>query len=111
MPAYTEKAIQEKLNLIKESVLNTIPDTEAIYLFGSYAYGTPHVDSDLDICVIVPDNAENPVELRTQIRHGLNKTLQMPMDLIIKKSSIFHKRKYSATLDKIIARDGVIVYG
>lgn len=29
-------------------------DPEKIILFGSYAYGTPHADSDVDILVIMP---------------------------------------------------------
>jgi len=30
-------------------------DPEEVILFGSYAWGTPHKYSDLDICVIVAD--------------------------------------------------------
>ena len=109
--SYTNPVIQEKLNLIKESVLKTVPNTEAIYLFGSYVNGTPHEHSDLDICVIVPDETEDLCEVRGEIRHGLNKTLRMPMDLLIKKSTSFHNRKKVATLDKIIALEGVMFYG
>lgn len=29
---------------------------EEIILFGSYAWGTPNKYSDLDLCVILPDN-------------------------------------------------------
>jgi predicted nucleotidyltransferase len=35
-----EQRVQQELDLIKESVLKTVA-AEAIYLFGSYAYGTP----------------------------------------------------------------------
>ena len=108
---YKDAVIQEKLTLIKDGVLKTVPDTEAIYLFGSYVNGTPHEDSDLDICVIVPDETDDLCELRGEIRHGLNKTLRMPMDLLIKKSTNFHSRKQVATLDKVIAREGVMFYG
>ena len=27
-----------------------------VYLFGSYAYGTPHEKSDIDLMVVVEDN-------------------------------------------------------
>jgi predicted nucleotidyltransferase len=40
------------VNRIKDIILSTIP-VEQIYLFGSYAYGTPNADSDLDIYVIM----------------------------------------------------------
>jgi predicted nucleotidyltransferase len=111
MAAYEKTAIREKLDLIRESVLDVAPDTEAIYLFGSYAYGTPHGDSDLDIFVVVPDSSANPIDLNAEIRNKLYNKLHMPMDLIVKKSAAFHRMKQTATLDKIIARDGVVLYG
>jgi len=38
-----DELIQAITDVIKETV-----DCEKIYLFGSYAYGEPHEDSDLD---------------------------------------------------------------
>ena len=35
-------------------IIDATVDTEKIYLFGSYAYGTPTDDSDYDLCVIIP---------------------------------------------------------
>jgi predicted nucleotidyltransferase len=46
-----ERKVQEQLDRVKEIILSTIP-VERIYLFGSYAYGTPNADSDLDIYVM-----------------------------------------------------------
>ena len=34
------KELREQLTFITKGVLQTVPDSEAIYLFGSYAYGT-----------------------------------------------------------------------
>ena len=108
---YMDAIIQEKLNLIKDSVLKTVPDTETIYLFGSYVDGAPHKDSDLDICVVIPDSIpNNPVEVSMAIRKSLYKTLRMPMDLFVKKSVVFNRRKQAATLEKVIAQDGVMIY-
>ena len=104
--------IQKELSLIKESVLNVVTDTEAIYLFGSYAYGVPHADSDLDIYVVIPDSVEeNPLNVGVEVRHGLYKKLTMPMDLLVGKRSVFNRRKNEPTLQKIIAQDGVKFYG
>ena len=111
MSAYTTAVIQEKLNLIKDIILSVVPDTEAIYLFGSYVDGAPHDDSDLDVCAIFPDYVSNLLELRGKIRSSLYRKLNMPMDLIVKKSSDFHTRKAGATLDRIIAENGVLIYG
>ena len=62
--------VQHELDLIKESVLQAVP-AEVIYLFGSYAYGTPNEESDLDIFVVVPDNIESLPELQGNIREHL----------------------------------------
>jgi predicted nucleotidyltransferase len=46
------QAIQAELDKLKELIINAVP-VEQIYLFGSYAYGTPHKDSDLDLYVVL----------------------------------------------------------
>jgi predicted nucleotidyltransferase len=42
------RAVQSELDVLTNIIANTVP-VEEIYLFGSYAYGTPHKDSDLDL--------------------------------------------------------------
>ena len=111
MRALTNIAIEEIVNMIKDRILAIAPETEAIYLFGSYAYGTPREDSDLDICVIVPDDTADLLGLRGKIRSGLYRKVSMPLDLIIKKSKDFKKRKAGVTLDRDIAENGVLIYG
>ena len=59
-----EQRIQHELDVIVEGILQTVP-AEAIYLFGSYANGTPNEDSDLDIYVVVPD-----IDIRPQKAGG-----------------------------------------
>jgi predicted nucleotidyltransferase len=54
---------------------------EKIILFGSYAYGTPHADSDVDILVIMP--ARNELDQVFKIRCDV--PAQFPMDLIVLK--------------------------
>lgn len=103
--------LQNDLELIKESVLKTVP-TEAIYLFGSYAYGTPDEDSDLDIYVVVPDHVrENPLDISADIMTALYKKVNTPLDLLVGKSSVFNSRKEAPTLQKTIARRGALIYG
>lgn len=51
-----EKRILDELNTLKDIIVNTVP-VEQIILFGSYANGTPHADSDLDIYVVMSENA------------------------------------------------------
>jgi uncharacterized protein len=53
---------------------------EKIILFGSYAYGRPHADSDVDILVIMP--ARNQLDQAFKIRLAV--PAPFPMDLIVR---------------------------
>jgi predicted nucleotidyltransferase len=105
-----DQNIQRELDVIKESVLKTVP-AEAIYLFGSYAYGEPNDDSDIDIYVVVPDNVGDLIDIRAEIRMNLRKKRSRDLDLLMGRSSVFNQRKKGPTLERVIARDGVQLYG
>jgi predicted nucleotidyltransferase len=112
MKPYETPDIQAKLDIIKSAVLKIVPDTETIYLFGSYANGTPHKDSDLDIYVIVPDSNVKPLKTIVAITSLIHKNrFNMAMDLIVKHSSKFHHNKNHATFEKIVSQTGVVIYG
>lgn len=53
---------------------------DKIILFGSYAYGTPNADSDVDILVVMP--ARNQRSQAYKIRLGIS--APFPMDLIVR---------------------------
>jgi len=62
-----DQKVRKELDIIKDGILKTVP-AEAIYLFGSYAYGTPHENSDIDIYVVIPDTVqENPLNVGAEI--------------------------------------------
>jgi len=105
-----EQHIQRELDIIKDGILKTVP-AEAIYLFGSYAYGTPGEDSDLDIYVVVPDMDIDLIDLRGEIRKNLRRKRSLPMDLLASKLSDFNERKQDLTLESIIAEKGVLLHG
>jgi len=54
---------------------------DKIILFGSYAYGTPHADSDVDLLVVMP--ARNQLDQAVKIRLAFD--APFPMDLIVRK--------------------------
>jgi predicted nucleotidyltransferase len=54
---------------------------EKIILFGSYAYGTPHAGSDVDLLVIMP--ARNEFDQAFKIRCEV--PTQFPMELLVCK--------------------------
>jgi len=53
---------------------------EKIILFGSYAYGTPHTDSDVDVLVVMP--ARN--ELDQAVKICLAIEYHFPLDLLVR---------------------------
>ncbi len=80
---------------------------DKIVLFGSYAYGTPHADSDVDILVIMP--ARNEIDQAFKIRCEV--PVQFPMDLLVFKPQHVKWRleERESFLTEILAR-GRILY-
>ena len=69
----------ESLQTELEPVCRVITETvkaEAVYLFGSRAYGTPTDDSDYDLCVIIPENSMRPVDAVKAIRRAQGVTME-----------------------------------
>ena len=60
-----------------------------IILFGSYAYGKPTEDSDVDILVIMPFKGRNP-EKATEIWMATKP--KFPIDLMVRKPEEMKKR-------------------
>jgi uncharacterized protein len=52
---------------------------DKIILFGSYAYGTPHEDSDVDLLVVMPNRNKQNQYVRIRMRL----TAPFPMDLLV----------------------------
>ena len=103
--------IRQDLELIRESVLRAVP-AEATYLFGSYAYGSPDADSDIDIYAVVPDGTTGLYDIYADVR-GLirQKKKRIELDLLMGHASDFNKRRNGPTLERAIARKGVALYG
>jgi predicted nucleotidyltransferase len=53
---------------------------EKIILFGSYAYGTPHADSDVDILVVMP--CRNQIDQACRVDMAFDPPF--PLDLIVR---------------------------
>ena len=76
IPALTPSFLQEIVRRIVDTV-----DPARIILFGSYAYGTPHKDSDIDILVIMESDRprhKRPVEINRALAG-----LLIPKDILV----------------------------
>ena len=60
---------------------------EKIILFGSYAYGVPNEDSDLDICII-DNNFTSKLKLKREIREKLQ-DIHIAKDILLVNSEYY----------------------
>src|SRR5690242_20688336 len=79
---------------------------EKIILFGSYAYGTPHADSDVDILVVMP--ARNEIDQAVRIDQEIDPPF--PLDLIVRtpKTLAWRLREGDSFLQEIVAKGRVL---
>lgn len=84
---------------------------ERIYLFGSWARGDARPDSDLDLMVIVPDNAP-PERQRSRLAYETLWPTGASGDILVWTRSEFDRCLHlPATLPATIVREGRLVYG
>jgi len=106
-----DAAIRAELDKLAGIIVNTVP-VEQIFLFGSYAYGTPHKDSDLDLYVVLKDDTPlREIDAGVEIRMAILRKNTMPVDIITKKKQAFLDRLDAITLERKVVRDGVLIYG
>jgi len=99
----------EDIRLITETILDNV-DAKSIYLFGSYAYGTPDKNSDIDIYAVLPDKYRNTTEIYAKIITELgNKNIYF-IDLLLAPESVFNSRKNNYILEATIFTRGKILY-
>jgi predicted nucleotidyltransferase len=95
------------INIVDKIVNNFNPDK--IILFGSYAYGHPTADSDMDI-MIVMDTDEKPHKRAVSVRKVL-KGIGIPKDIIVKTPEEFERFKdIVGTIVYPAAHKGRIIY-
>lgn len=93
--------------------LVTSLNPEEIILFGSYAWGTPHQYSDLDLCVIVPDGIPGFDRIEWGVR-AINalEDLLVDVDVLIKtKTDVEIFKSVPASLTRKIVEQGKLLYG
>jgi predicted nucleotidyltransferase len=99
-----------EISAVKDIILKTV-DCERIYLFGSYAYGTPHENSDYDFYVVLQDNTEQPAIVMENIYWNLRLIKrQTPVDILAGHKSRFEERARFLTLEQKILKEGVTLY-
>lgn len=100
---------KETIEEVKNRLVKTY-NPIAIYLFGSYAWGTPTEDSDLDLLIVV-DKSDEKSYKRPIPGYDALFGLGVPKDLIIYTKEEFDQRsKDITTLCYKIEKDGKVIY-
>jgi predicted nucleotidyltransferase len=104
-------AIKPELDALTKIIVNTVP-VEQVYLFGSYAYGIPHKDSDYDLYIVLKDDAQiRDIDAMIAVGMAISSVKTKATDLLALKLNRFLDRKTSPTLERTIAREGIKLYG
>ena len=83
---------------------------EEIWLFGSHARGDAGPDSDYDLMIIVPDDADSD-RRRSSMAYRSLKGIGFPKDVVVSTHTYFHARLHrKATLPAIVQSEGKLLY-
>lgn len=102
--------INSEINAVKERLCEALAPTR-IYLFGSYATDTYTEDSDYDFYVVVPDDTGDRIALAQKAYRSLRGVRKRPVDIVVGYESRFDERARENTLEKVVAQEGVLLYG
>ena len=102
---------QTDFEIIKNIIIQDVPEAEEIILFGSYAIDKASEDSDIDILVLLTKDY-NWIERRDILNRIYRDTAQKGylVDFILKNKKKFDKDKRLATISKTIATEGRLLW-
>jgi predicted nucleotidyltransferase len=104
--------IKDDLETLKEIILEKVP-TDQIWLFGSYAYGTPNKDSDIDLYIVMKDDAQmRELDAMSEV-HGerFYRKTKKTVDLLAIKRKRFDYRAENFSMEHKIKKEGIKIYG
>lgn len=73
---------QQRIKRVVNRLIEQL-DPQKIVLFGSYAYGKPNVDSDVDMLIIM-ESDERPTMRITRVLGVLHGVKDFPMDILVR---------------------------
>jgi predicted nucleotidyltransferase len=109
---YKPKYSQETIQHIKSLILNSVEAgiIKRIYLFGSYAYGEPDENSDIDLCVVI-ENSFDEHKVYMKAAKALCANDIVPCDLLVYTEKELFNFKNPKGVENTIITKGKILYG
>ena len=111
-----EKSFEELKAKIVERLKPLNP--QKIILFGSYAYGTPHKDSDIDLYVVtnddfIPQSWREKMDIKLKFSKALRDIKEYyDIDLITHTKKMYEKfLDFDSMFSQEILKRGQVIYG
>jgi predicted nucleotidyltransferase len=107
-----KETFEERIQIIVDTILENVDNKciKKVYLFGSYAYGRPNKDSDIDICIVFTDDTDDN-EAYLKFAVPLYDKGLMPLDLLVYHESDFYNFKNPRGIENTIITRGRLLYG
>jgi len=101
--------MNDEIMQIKDRIVNNVP-VEKLYLFGSYAYGTPNEDSDYDFYIVIPDGSMRPIDAMGEA-HMSMRGIKKSVDILAGTTETFERRSNKKwTIEGEVAAKGILLY-
>ena len=106
----TNPQVSEALDKIVQRIVEGYKP-EKITLFGSYAYGRPRPDSDLDLLIVKQTN-ERPIDRRIAVRMLLRSLKLRPVvaPIVVTQGEIASRLKMGDPFAEEIVTRGLVLY-
>ncbi|MFM8810252.1 MAG: nucleotidyltransferase domain-containing protein, partial [Chthoniobacterales bacterium] len=103
--------VRAALAEVVETIAQRIP-ARAIYLFGSYARGEQRPESDIDLLVVVDDEAKQaPRRLASEAYASLVGT-KLPVEIKVVRQGDFRRRSsWLSSVERAVQSEGLLLYG
>lgn len=100
-----EQVLEEVVRRLREGF-----SPDAIYLYGSHAYGSPHEDSDVDLLVVVPESDEPSYE-RARQAHRLLRGMHIPAEIrVVTREEFEEYGGWISSVERVVQEKGVPLY-
>lgn len=104
------RTVDDDLRAITDALVREY-QAEKIILFGSRAWGTPHKDSDADLCVLKETTGDLLDEYARAFGIAVDARQNLPLDVIVYTPSRFAERlRMGDPFVRKIAREGKVLY-
>ena len=100
----------DEIEVIKQKLVDQIKPI-GVYLFGSFANGTAHADSDFDFYIIVDDNEKDLHAVATSSYIAFRGLMQRAVFILGGSKRRFDERKNQFTVENEVFHKGVLLYG